>query len=130
MFLGVALLPNFCGATAFHHQVDFFVHVLFGMQRTCTGHLDHIATPFGFCAIQLNKVAFATCALPRHQGQVLNLVDAHITEHRQAFGFHVSVVRRGLFFEDAVTGFLVASWFVPVAGVFIVRHAMSPSQIG
>ena len=130
VFLGVALLPNFCGATAFHHQVDFFVHVLFGMQCTCTRHFHHIATPLGFCAVQLNEMALATRTLPRHQGQVLNFVDTHIAKHWDPLRFHESVVGCWLFFENAITGFLVAGGFVPVAGVFIVRHAMGPSQIG
>ena len=67
-------------------------------------------------------MAFAARAFPVHQGQVLHLVDAHVAEHRQTLLLHVSVIRRGLFFENAVTGFFVTRWLVPVGAVFIVRH--------
>ena len=130
VLLGVAFLPNFGGATSFHHQIDFFVHVLFGMQCTGTWYFDHIAAPLGFCAVQLNEMALTARSLPRHQGQVLNLVNAHIPKHWQAFGFHVSVIRRGLFFEYAIAGFFVTRWLVPMAGVFVVRHVSSPKMMG
>ena len=129
VLLGVTFLPNLGGAAAFHHQVNFFKHVLFGMQCAGTRHLHHVAAPFGFCAVQLNEMALATRALPRHQGQVLHFVNAHIAKHWQAFGFHVGVIGRGLFFENAVAGLFVAGRLVPVAGVFIVWHAAGPLEV-
>jgi hypothetical protein len=55
----------------------------------------------------------------------LHFIDAHITEYRQALLLHEGVVGRGLFLENAVTGFFMARWLVPMGVVFVVRH-MSP----
>jgi hypothetical protein len=38
---------------------------------------------------------------------------------------HEGVIGCGLFFKLAETGFFVARWLVPVAGVFVVGHFFS-----
>ena len=68
VLFGVPLLPHLGGASTLDHEVDLLVHVFFWMQGASWGHLHHVATPFGLRTVELNVVALAPGALPRHQG--------------------------------------------------------------
>jgi hypothetical protein len=67
-------------------------------------------------------MTLAARSLPRHQGQVLYFADPNASEDRNALLFHEGVVGGGLLFELAKSGFFIARWLVPVAGVFVVGH--------
>ena len=84
MLLGLALDPDFGRAAPFHDEVDLLIHVLFGVQRATGWHFNHIAAPLRLGAIELDEMALTARALPRHQGQVLDLGNANATENRDA----------------------------------------------
>src|SRR6185436_20448013 len=86
--------PDLGGAAPFDDEVDFLVHVLFGIERARARHLDDVAAPFAFGAVQLDVGAAAAGALPRRQRQVLHLADADVAEHRNAFRLHEDLVCR------------------------------------
>jgi hypothetical protein len=84
-----------------------------------------VASPLGLCAVELNVVALAASSLPRHEGKILYFADPYTSEDGNALLLHERVIGCGLLLELAETGFFIARWLVPVAGVFIVGHEIS-----
>src|SRR5258706_10333174 len=124
MFPAVPFLPDLGRTAAFDDEEDLLVHVPLGMQGAHRRHLDDITAPLGLGAVELDEVALAAGALPRHQRQVLHLADADVAEHRNALRFHERVVGRGLLAELSEAGLLAARRLVPVGLILVVRHVV------
>src|SRR5690606_24628565 len=113
-------------ASTFDHEENLLVHVFFGVERAGGRHLDHIAAPLAFGAMQLDVMTAPALALPRMQGQVLHLADAQVTIYRYAFFFHEGVVGSGLLLELPEPRLFMARRLVPMRPVLVVRHLVPP----
>src|ERR1700694_5237620 len=100
--------------------------MLFGVERARARHLDHIAAPFSFRAVELDVAAAPARALPRCERKILHFADADIAEHRNAFRLHEGVIRRLRSTELAETSALSAGRLMPVSLARNVMHAPSP----
>src|SRR6516164_10002352 len=110
----IAFEPDFGRTTAFDGQINFFVEVLFNIQRAGARHFNDVTTPFALGAVQLNVAAVAAHARPWLQRQVLYFAHPNVAVNRNAFGFHEQIVRRLRTAELAEPGALEARWFMPV----------------
>ena len=102
--------------------------MLLGIERAGARHLDDVAAPFAFGAVELDVGAAAAGALPRRERQVLHLADADVAEHRDAFRLHEVVVGRLRPAELAEAGALAAGRLVPVRLAGNVMHGPSPRR--
>src|SRR5262249_45801676 len=121
MALAVGVEPYLGGAAALHHQVDFLVQMLFGIESAGPRHLADVAAPFAFGAVQLDVCALAARPRPRGERQVLRLAHADIAEDGDAFRLHEQVVGRLRPTELAEAGTVDAGRLVPMrpAGQFM-----------
>src|SRR5580704_7418637 len=126
MPLVVAFEPDLGRAATFDDEIDFLVHVLFGIERTCARNLDDVGTPFAFGAVQLDVSAAAAGALPRLQWQVLHFAHADVAVDRNLFRFHEEVVGRLRAIEFAEPGALESGWFVPMSLTVNFVHGAHP----
>ena len=120
--LAVLVEPDLGRAAAFDHVVHFLVEMLFSIERAGARHLDHVAAPFAFGAVELDVGAFAAHALPRRHRQVLHLAHADIAVDRHAFRLHEQVVGclRAVEFAEACA--VDAGRLVPVGLVTQFMH--------
>jgi len=56
--------PDLGRATAFDDHHDLLVHMTLGIERARAGHLDHVAAPTAFGAVELDEGSLATHAVP------------------------------------------------------------------
>jgi hypothetical protein len=64
MALRIGVEPNLGGAAPFDHEVDFLVEVPFRIEGARARHLDHVAAPFAFGAVELDVGAASAEPLP------------------------------------------------------------------
>ena len=126
MALAVVVEPDLGGAAAFDHVIDFLVDVLLGIERARARHLDDVAAPLAFGAVQLDVAAAPAGAFPWGQRKILHLADADVAEHRDAFRLHEDVVGRLRPAELAEAGALAAGRLMPVRLARDVMHGRSP----
>ena len=112
--LAVLVEPHLRGATALNHEINFLIEVLFRIERACSGHLDHVASPFPLGAVQLDVGALAAEPLPRRQRKILHLAHANIAKDRDPFRFHEQIIWSLRPAELAEAGTIVAGRFVPM----------------
>src|SRR4029077_7509185 len=106
--------PDLGCAAAFNHHHDLFVHVLFGVERSGAGHLDHVAAPFPFGTVELDEGAAAAHARPRFQRHVLHAAHTDAAEDRNALRLHEVVIRRVGPLPGADAGILEPFGLVPM----------------
>src|SRR5580704_9015923 len=99
--------------------------MLLGVERAGARHLDDVAAPFAFGAVELDVGAAAAEALPRRQRQVLHLAHPDVAEHRNAFRLHEQVVGRLRASELAEAGALAGGGLVPMAAGDIMHGKVS-----
>ena len=131
MTFAVVVEPDLGGAAAVNDQIDFFVEVLFRIERARSRHLDDVAAPFALGAVELDIATFAAQPLPRRKRQILHLAHADIAVDRNAFRFHEQVIGRLRPAELAEARPIVAGGLVPMgsAGEFVhLRPRLAPKK--
>ena len=122
MPLGLALLPDFGGAAAFDDEHDLLIKMPLDIERAGGRHLDHVAAPQAFGAVELDVAAASAEPLPRHERQILDAPHADAAIDRHAFRLHEAVIGHGRAFELAEAGVLAGLGFVPMDLVWRVVH--------
>src|SRR5262249_61651641 len=70
-------LPDFGGAAPLDDQHDFFVEMPLDVEGTGARHLNHVAAPQPFGAVELNVAAAAADPLPGRERQLLHPAHPH-----------------------------------------------------
>src|SRR5262245_2398393 len=91
-------------------------------------HLDDIAAPLAFRAVELDVAAAPARAFPRSERQVLHFADADVAEHRNPFRLHEDVVGRLRPAEFSETRPLSRGRLVPMRLAGNVMHALFPPR--
>ena len=122
---GIAVEPHLGRAAALDYVDDLLVEMLFRIERAGARHLDHVAAPFSFGAVELNVGAAPAEPAPRGERQVLHAPHPDVAKDRNPFGFHEQVVRRLRPAEFAEAGAASARGFMPVRLAGNVVHRIS-----
>src|SRR5262249_62127104 len=90
---GLTLLPDFGGAASLDYQNDLFIKVPLDVERPGARHLDHVAAPQPFGAVELNVAAAAANPFPGCQWQGLDPPHANAAANPDALRLPETVVR-------------------------------------
>src|SRR4051812_6601865 len=125
---GVALPPDFGAAASLDHQEELVVHVPLGIEGTRRWDLNHVHALLTLDAAQVQEAAAPAQPLPGTQIELARVVDADATEDRDAFLFHIELVRTlDAFIAEVSRGLAVAAWFTEFE--FCHRSRLLPSTL-
>ena len=116
------VLPDFGRAAALDDEDHLFVKVLVGVQCAGPRHLDDVAAPQAFGAVELDIAAPTAQALPRCERQILHSAGANTAVNRNALRFHEAVIGHLRALEFTQSGVFALFWFVPMGPVGNVVH--------
>src|SRR5262249_57052390 len=88
-----------------------------GIERAGARHLDHVAAPTAFGAVELNEGSVATHAVPTLERQVLDPPHSDAAINGNPLRLHVVVIRRVGPLPSAVSRVLQSFRLVPLASV-------------
>jgi hypothetical protein len=83
--VGVAVVPDLSGASAFHDVKVLFVHVFFGIDGPAWRYLQKKKARFTSDAVEFEIGAIATGTFPWAQGNVSHVIYAQTADNRDSF---------------------------------------------
>src|SRR5437868_3297181 len=102
----------------------------FRFECACARHLNDVAAPFSFVAVELDEGTAPAHAVPCFQRQVLHTANADAAIDRHVLALHKVVIGRIRTFPGAVTRILQPLWFMPMFARWHVMHWAGSFVVG